>query len=223
MGCSLGKIPTDEPNTRTSAVASTNRGSGTHQDGQDRSPVEQPAPTSALTGEQRHVEAAGSAQRQDNGNAKNPKYRLTKQIEKGCNSRIFEAYNRVTSATSERVAITFLARGDYCKDLRAQITNHVMLTIDAPVHPHIIEAKEVYLTPRFLAVVLEYAPGGDLFKYVNARGRLDDGTARHIFQQLVIALDHCHKKHVIVRDQTPDNTLIRMKDGRPCVKLCDFG
>ena len=37
-----------------------------------------------------------------------------------------------------RVAIKFLARGVFCKNLRAEITNHMML-----VHPHIIEAKEV--------------------------------------------------------------------------------
>ena len=43
---------------------------------------------------------------------------------------------------------------------------------------------QVYLTHRYLALVLEYAPGGDLFKYVDARGRQDEATARRIFQQV---------------------------------------
>ncbi len=48
---------------------------------------------------------------------------------------------------------------------------------------------QVYLTPQYLALVLEYAPGGDLFKYVIERGRLDDSTARPIFQQACSRLD----------------------------------
>lgn len=41
--------------------------------------------------------------------------------------------------------------------------------------------------------------------------------------QLVIALEYCHAKQVINRDLKPENTLIMTQDGRPYVKLCDFG
>lgn len=33
-------------------------------------------------------------------------------------------------------------------------------------HPHVIQFKEVFLTDDYLAIAMEYAPGGDLFQYV---------------------------------------------------------
>ena len=33
-------------------------------------------------------------------------------------------------------------------------------------HPHIVRFQEVFLTPRYLAIVMEYASGGDMFEYV---------------------------------------------------------
>ncbi len=42
---------------------------------------------------------------------------------------------------------------------------------------------------------MEYAPGGDLFRYVlrHKAARLAEAQARWIFQQLVIGLDFCHR------------------------------
>lgn len=44
---------------------------------------------------------------------------------------------------------------------------------------------------------MEFAPGGDLFKYVterNPHGKLREDQARWVFQQLVIGLDYCHRR-----------------------------
>jgi hypothetical protein len=39
-------------------------------------------------------------------------------------------------------------------------------------HPHVIQFKEVFLTDDYLAIAMEYAPGGDLFQYVRDHGGL---------------------------------------------------
>ena len=90
------------------------------------------------------------------------------------------------------------------------------------VHPHVIQFKEVFLTPTHLAIAMEYAPGGDLFSYVSQRGGLSEDDARWFFQQLVIGLDYCHRLGVVNRDIKLENTLL---DGapRPLLKICDFG
>ena len=46
-------------------------------------------------------------------------------------------------------------------------------------HTNIVQLIEVFLTPRYLAIVLEYAPGGDLLDYVNAKHKLS-GAARRL-------------------------------------------
>jgi serine/threonine protein kinase len=52
----------------------------------------------------------------------------------------------------------------------------------------------VFLTPTHLVLVLEYCPGGDLFHYVTARkGGLSEDEARWFFQQLMVAVDYCHR------------------------------
>jgi serine/threonine-protein kinase SRK2 len=90
------------------------------------------------------------------------------------------------------------------------------------VHPHVIQFKEVFLTPTHLAIAMEYAPGGDLFSYVSARGGLSEDDTRWFFQQLIIGLDYCHRMGVVNRDIKLENTLL---DGgaRPLLKICDFG
>jgi hypothetical protein len=43
---------------------------------------------------------------------------------------------------------------------------------------------------------MEYAPGGDLYDYAITRQcnkRLSEDKARQIFQQIIIALDYCHR------------------------------
>lgn len=56
---------------------------------------------------------------------------------------------------------------------------------------------QVFLTPTDLALVMEYAPGGDLYQHVVRRDPcpwLPEDQARWIFQQLLIGLDYCHRK-----------------------------
>jgi len=54
---------------------------------------------------------------------------------------------------------------------------------------------------------------------------LDENKARWFFQQLILALDYCHKMNISNRDIKLENTLLHSQgaDRRPMVKLCDFG
>lgn len=42
------------------------------------------------------------------------------------------------------------------------------------LHPHIIQFREVFLTEKYLAIAMEYAPGGDMFQHVKRRGGLEE-------------------------------------------------
>ncbi|KAK9821812.1 hypothetical protein WJX74_000164 [Apatococcus lobatus] len=143
------------------------------------------------------------------------RYRILRKLSKRSRSPVFEAVHR---ATKERVAIKLLARGPDCSTLLRGIENHLELS-----HPHIIDIKEVHLTPKYLGLVLEFAPGGDLFQYIQSHGSLTETETRRIFQQLIIALEYCHGKGIVNRDLKPENTLIMTRKGMPFVKLSDFG
>eukprot|EP00210_Caulerpa_lentillifera_P008396 g8008.t1 len=118
----------------------------------------------------------------------------------------------------QQVAVKFMERGDKInKYVESEILNHRML-----LHPHIIQFREVFLTKKYLCIVMEYAPGGDMFEYVVRKNGLREDEARWFFQQLIVAIDYCHRMRVANRDIKLENTLL---DGspRPLLKICDFG
>lgn len=45
-----------------------------------------------------------------------------------------------------------------------EIINHSCL-----IHPHIVRFRECFLTPKYLGIAMEYAAGGDLYRYVAAK------------------------------------------------------
>lgn len=54
-------------------------------------------------------------------------------------------------------------------------------------------ALQVFLTDAYLVLVLEYAPCGDLAKLLQREGPLSEPRARFIFQQVLFALEFCHR------------------------------
>lgn len=68
-------------------------------------------------------------------------------------------------------------------------------------------------------MVLEYA-GGELFDYIVNNGRLQEDKARKFFQQIVCAVEYCHRHKIVHRDLKPENLLL---DDQYNVKIADFG
>lgn len=69
-------------------------------------------------------------------------------------------------------------------------------------------------------IILEFAPGGELYKQLTARGHFSEATTARYIHDLSIAFAYCHSKHVIHRDIKPENLLIGQRGD---VKIADFG
>ena len=54
-------------------------------------------------------------------------------------------------------------------------------------------ALQVFLTSTHLVLAMEYAAGGDLAHYTSVRRGLGEEEARWFFQQIMIAVDYCHR------------------------------
>ncbi|KAK3283458.1 kinase super protein [Cymbomonas tetramitiformis] len=116
-------------------------------------------------------------------------------------------------------AVKFIDRGHAISEtVHREIVNHRSLQ-----HNNITRFKQLILTPSKLAIVMEYAGGGDLFTYVtrSPQKRLVESVARFFFQQLVSGLDYMQSQGVCHRDIKLENTLI--SGNPPTLKLCDFG
>ncbi|MCO5577129.1 hypothetical protein L7F22_030952 [Adiantum nelumboides] len=120
--------------------------------------------------------------------------------------------------TKELVAIKYIERGDKIdQNVQREIINHRSLQ-----HPNIVRFKEVCLTSTHLAIVMEYAAGGELFDRICTAGRFTEDEARFFFQQLISGVSYCHAMQICHRDLKLENTLL---DGSaaPRLKICDFG
>ncbi|KAK3428916.1 hypothetical protein EUGRSUZ_E00345 [Eucalyptus grandis] len=120
--------------------------------------------------------------------------------------------------TNELLAVKYIERGTTIDEkVQREIINHRSLR-----HPNIVRFKEVLLTPTHLAIVMEYAAGGELFERICAAGRFSEDEARFFFQQLISGVSYCHTMEICHRDLKLENTLL---DGSPMprLKICDFG
>lgn len=68
-------------------------------------------------------------------------------------------------------------------------------------------------------MVLEYA-GSELFNYIVDHGKMAEDKARKFFQQIVCAVEYCHRHKIVHRDLKPENLLL---DENLHVKIADFG
>ncbi|XP_031736971.1 serine/threonine-protein kinase SRK2I isoform X1 [Cucumis sativus] len=90
--------------------------------------------------------------------------------------------------TKELVAVKYIERGDKIdENVQREIINHRSLR-----HPNIVRFKEVILTTTHLAIVMEYASGGELFERISNAGRFSEDEARFFFQQLISGVSYCH-------------------------------
>lgn len=69
-------------------------------------------------------------------------------------------------------------------------------------------------------IILEFAPGGELYKQLQQRGHFSEQITAKYISDLSIALSYCHTKHIIHRDIKPENLLIGNKGE---IKIADFG
>ena len=91
-------------------------------------------------------------------------------------------------------------------------------------HPNIIKLFDCYQDKSYYYMVEEYCSGGDLFDYIQKEKFFTERKAGTIFNQLLSAVNHLHKKKIVHRDLKPENiVLIEAKNKDVFIKLIDFG
>ena len=102
--------------------------------------------------------------------------------------------------------------------------NNEIEVLKALDHPNIIKLFDCYQDKRYYYMVEEYCSGGDLFDYIQKEKFFTEQKAGTIFNQLLSAVNHLHKKNIVHRDLKPENiVLIESGNNEVFIKLIDFG
>ncbi|KAF8652389.1 hypothetical protein AX16_004417 [Volvariella volvacea WC 439] len=93
----------------------------------------------------------------------------------------------------------------------------------ASAHRNVVTLHRVVEDYNYTYLIMDFAPDGDLFTQILNECRYlgDNALIKHVFMQLIDAVDYCHSLGIYHRDLKPENILCF--DGGYRVALTDFG
>ncbi|KAI4200695.1 MAG: hypothetical protein LQ350_003712 [Teloschistes chrysophthalmus] len=143
-------------------------------------------------------------------------YQVKKTLGEGSFGKVKLAVHRISQ---QEVALKIISRKKLIsRDMAGRVEREIQY-LQLLRHPHIIKLYTVITTPADIIMVLEYA-GGELFDYLVKNGKMPEDKARRFFQQIVCAVEYCHRHKIVHRDLKPENLLL---DAELNVKIADFG
>lgn len=147
---------------------------------------------------------------------------------KGGYSWVKKGYDK---KTTKCVALKFMAKADasWAQEQTRQVITEIE-SLKQIRHPNVMKLYAYNLNAKYptkekekidcILLVLEYAPGGELFDILYYTSALESHVARTYFRQFIAGLEACHNAGVAHRDLKPQNLLL---DAKFNLKITDFG
>lgn len=142
------------------------------------------------------------------------KYQIIKTLGEGSFGKVKLAYYKHNKVALKIIATNKLKQDD----MRGRIDREIQF-LRLLRHPHIIKLYDVIKSDEEIIMVMEYA-SNELFDYIIQREKLPENEARRFFQQIISAIEYCHRLKIVHRDLKPENLLL---DEKLNVKIADFG
>jgi serine/threonine protein kinase/Flp pilus assembly protein TadD len=147
-------------------------------------------------------------------------YRLMEQIGEGGMGLVYVAEQH--EPVRRKVALKLIKPGMDTRDViaRFEAERQALALMD---HPNIAKVLDAGATPAGRPYfVMELVKGMPITQYCDEH-RLTPHQRLELFTHVCHAVQHAHQKGIIHRDIKPTNVLIASHDGRPVVKVIDFG
>eukprot|EP00835_Amoeboradix_gromovi_P004704 NODE_384_length_9596_cov_0.282510.p2 type:complete len:468 gc:universal NODE_384_length_9596_cov_0.282510:8398-6995(-) len=120
--------------------------------------------------------------------------------------------------TGIKVALKFINRQLLkSKDMHGRVKREIEFLLFLN-HPHIIKLYTTFITSSDIVMVMEVADG-ELFDLIVKNGKMNESMARGYFQQIMSAVEYCHRHCIVHRDLKPENILL-VGD---MIRIVDFG
>ena len=118
-------------------------------------------------------------------------YNIGKVLGSGSFGKVFLGENKAD--TDMKVAIKVISKSKLSEEEIEAL--HVEVSILQKVdHPNIVKYYETYEDDRFIYLVMELCPGGELIEKITDGGmKMTENKAAEAIEKIIRALIHCHK------------------------------
>ena len=147
-------------------------------------------------------------------------YEINEKIGKGKFGIVKKATHK---KSNQQYAIKIMSKNSMTvQDLELALTEINILKLCQ--HPNIIKLYDVYDSPDFIYIIMEYCNGGDLFTYIESRHfKLEEKKVAEIIHKLSMAIYYIHSFGIVHRDLKPENILMTDNTDKADIRLLDFG
>lgn len=140
-----------------------------------------------------------------------PEYELLEEAGEGGFSKVYKGVHRPSKRI---VAIKVIDKRNLSSKQLYSVLNEIKL-LEEMDHPNIISLRQLFDKNNFCFLIMEYCDGGEIFNKIIEYTYFSEQLARHVFVQLLLAVEYLHKKHIVHRDIKPENLLFRAIPYRP--------
>ncbi len=118
-------------------------------------------------------------------------YRVEQCLGRGSFGKVYKGVHQVTK---QPVALKFIFKSAMGTIRDVERVVGEIQCLESLVHPNVIALREVLTTEKgHVVLAMEFAGGGDLFRLVNAEGRLTEAAAAPLFSQILDGVAYCHR------------------------------
>merc|ERR1712224_716753 len=117
-------------------------------------------------------------------------------------------------------AVKFMKKHDIIKLKQVDHINGERNLMGKIQFPFIVNMIGSFKDERYVYIVMECVPGGELFTHLRRARKFSDEQSKFYSAQTAAAFEHIHSKNIVHRDLKPEN-LLMCADGYE--KLTDFG
>ena len=136
-------------------------------------------------------------------------YELIEKLKDGGYSKIYKAKSNYSGDFVSIKAIEKMGFQESVEDVLLMVRQTEVLKILK--HRNLVNLYEMYESPKFFYLIMEYLPNGDLIEQIIKKKRFQEQEALVIFSQLVDALYYMHKNEICHRDIRAEKILFDKK------------
>ncbi len=124
--------------------------------------------------------------------------------------------------TGDKVAVKIIKKNQYDHKEMEYILREMNI-MKSVSHTNIVNTVDIFNSPKYLHIVLEYMQGGELFDIIADAGNFSEQQASQVMRDTIKGVQYLHLHGIVHRDIKPENVLCKSKDWPLHVKIADFG